>query len=418
MRKLKSRLLIGIVCLSVALAACTTGAAETTTAVGDEALISDEALITDEGLVWSNSSGNVLTQPAEFYGSAEAVRIAETVLAFQGANGGWPKNYDRIIQRSEDELQQIFQARDARDDTTFDNGSTHSEVQFLARMYQATREERYKEAALNGIDFMLIAQFENGGWPQGYPRYSQSITFNDNAMIGVMTVLHDIAAGEALYSFVDEARQEKAAAAIERGIDNILKTQIVVDGKLTAWCAQHDRHTLEPQGARSYEPPSISGSESVGIVRFLMSLEGPSPEVVTAIEGAVAWFESAKLTGIRVDKIEDASLDKGYDLVVVEDETAPPLWARFYHIDTNKAIFPDRDSSVYESLNNLSYERRTGYNYLSDRPASMLYEEYPAWKQAQQFDKASNVLLNIIVVVAICAVVGAAIVGYTRWSGS
>jgi PelA/Pel-15E family pectate lyase len=286
-------------------------------------------------------------------------------------------------------------------------------------VYKATGDEQYKEAALKGIDFILEAQHENGGWPQTYPvdlsGYSNYITFNDDAMISVITVLRDIAEGSELYSFVDEARREKAAVAVDKGIDCILKTQIVVDGKLTAWCAQHDHRTLEPQQARAYEYPSISGSESVGIVQFLMSIEDPSPEVVAAIEGAVAWFEEAKLTGIRVDEIADDSLSEGYDLVVVEDETAPPLWARFYEIGTNKPIYADADGAIKESLADLSYERRVGYRWLTDRPASMLYEEYPAWKQARQ-PKAGNTLLYVILAVAVCVVAGAALVGFTLWN--
>jgi len=38
----------------------------------------------------------------------------------------------------------------------------------------------------------------------------------------------------------------------------------------------------------------------VEVVRLLMSLDKPSPEVVRAVEGAVAWFEAAKIKGIRV----------------------------------------------------------------------------------------------------------------------
>jgi PelA/Pel-15E family pectate lyase len=397
--------LMGLACLLIA-TACT---AETVEKTAEP--FTDEVSITGEALEWFHGPGNILDQPAEFYGSAEAVRIAETVLAYQSINGGWPKNYDRIAVIPEETLQAIFQARDKRDDTTFDNGSTHSEVEFLARMYQATGDERYKEAALNGIDFMLEAQFENGGWPQTYPRYSNFVTYNDDVMISVMTVLHAVAEGDELYSFVDEARREKAAVAIEKGIDIILQTQIVVDGKLTAWCAQHNLDTLEPQTSRSYEIPSISGSESVGVVQFLMNLEDPSPEIVAAIEGTVAWFEEVKLTGIRVDRIEDDSFRYGYDLVVVEDETAPPLWARFYEIDTGKAIFPDRDGSVYKSMNDLSYERRTGYRYMTDRPATMLYEEYPAWKETRRRQSLNRMLSYIILAVIVGIVVVGIIVG-------
>ena len=389
---------MSLACLFVTITACTAGTDERTAEPAS-----------DRALNWYSNAGNALKQPSESYGSAEAVRIAETVLVYQSSNGGWPKGYDYTAELSEKVKEAIFLAKEERDDTTFDNGATHSEVQFLALVYQATGDERHKEAILKGIDFMLEAQFENGGWPQTYPRYSNFVTFNDDAMTGVITVLHDVAEENELYSFVDEARREKAAVAVEKGIAVILQTQIVVDGKLTAWCAQHNLRTLEPQTARSYEPPSISGSESVGVVQFLMSIQDPSPEVVAAIEGAVAWFEEVKLTGIRVDRIEDDSLEAGFDLVAVEDEAAPPLWARFYDIDTNKAIFPDRDGSVYESLNELSYERRVGYRYLTDRPASMLYEEYPAWKKARQREALNRALPYIVAAV----VVGIVVVGIT-----
>ena len=62
--------------------------------------------------------------------------------------------------------------------------------------------------------------------------------------------------------------------------------------KLTAWCAQHDEKDYRPRPGRSYELVSISGGESVGIVRLLMSLERPGAEEIQAVESAVAWFEA------------------------------------------------------------------------------------------------------------------------------
>ena len=47
----------------------------------------------------------------------------------------------------------------------------------------------------------------------------------------------------------------------------------MVNGRRTVWCAQHDETTLRPAGARTYEHASLSGYESVGIVRFLMGIE-------------------------------------------------------------------------------------------------------------------------------------------------
>ena len=130
------------------------------------------------------------------------------------------------------------------------------------------------------MDYLLAAQYPNGGWPQFFPLrdgYYSRITYNDNAMVNVLTVLRDAAAGKPPYAFVDEARRVKARAAVSRGIDIILRTQLKQDGKLTAWCSQYDEKALAPAWARAYEPPSLSGSESVGIVRFLMEIEQPTP---------------------------------------------------------------------------------------------------------------------------------------------
>lgn len=198
-------------------------------------------------------------------------------------------------------------------------------------------------------------------------------------MIGVLTVLRKISRGDEGYDFVPEAVRQRCAEAVRRGTECVLKCQIVVKRRRTGWCAQHDAKTLAPQKARSYELPSISGFESVGVVRFLMGIEEPSPEIKTAIRSAVAWFEEAKLTGIKVVRKEDASLPRGWDKVVVPDEEAPPLWARFYEIGTNKPIFCSRDGVPREKLGEISYERRTGYSWLGRYADGLIAKDHPAW---------------------------------------
>jgi len=324
-----------------------------------------------------------LSQAVGAAAPTEAVRLAEIMLLHQRDNGGWPKNYDEDQTPTEEAKAKIL-AQKNRDDTTFDNGATHSEVRHLAKVYQNTPDRRYKAAALKGIAFMLQAQYANGGWPQFYPRdrgYSTQITFNDGAMIGVMRTLRDIARPTPEFAFVSEDLRTRAARAIEKAIPCILKCQIVVRGKKTAWCAQHDETTFAPAKARSYELPSISGSESVGIVRFLMEIERPRLEIVEAIQAAVTWFDEAKLEGIRVIRKEDPALPKGWDRVVVQDASAPPMWARFYEIGTNKPIFCSRDGIPRDTLAEISYERRNGYSWLGYAPASLLARDYPAWQK-------------------------------------
>ena len=334
-------------------------------------------------VVWQNSGGNVLSQKANFYGSDEARRIAETVMLTQRNTGGWPKNQDMV--RTLTDADRVRLLRDkARRDSILDNGATHTQVRFLARVYRATKDRRLRDACLKGVDFVLAAQYPNGGWPQVYPGargYSVYITFNDGAMIGALSLVRDIAESKADFAFVDAARRAKAADATKRGIECILKCQIVVRGRQTAWCAQHDQKTLAPRPARTYEKISISGAESVGVVRFLMSLDRPSPRVVAAVQGAVAWFDRAKITGIRQVTRKAPSLPRGIDKVIVKDASAAPIWARFYQIGTNKPIFCGRDGKIKATLAEIEPERRTGYSWYGYYPAGLLRGDYPPWQK-------------------------------------
>src|SRR6185369_18063375 len=173
---------------------------------------------------------------------------------------------------------------------------------FLALVYTARNLDRHKDSFLLGFDYLLKAQYENGGWPQYFPLvkgYYQHITFNDGAMIGVMRLLDDIAHKDKEYLFVDEERRERAARAVAKGVECILRTQVQVHGNRTVWCAQHDEVTLAPAPARAYEHISLSGLESVGIVRFLMGINRPEPRVIAAVEDAISWFKAAQLDGLR-----------------------------------------------------------------------------------------------------------------------
>ena len=179
-------------------------------------------------------------------------------------------------------------------------------------------------------------------------------------------------------------------AAVSRGIDVILKTQVKQNGKLTAWCAQYDEKTLAPAWGRAYEPPSLSGSESVGIVRFLMAIEKPSPDIVAAIEGAVAWFRAVAIPGLRLEDFTGA--DGRKDRRVVPDATAAPLWARFYELGTNRPIFLGRDSAVRYAYSEIEHERRNGYAYYGRWPASLLDTDYPKWREKHKASPGSRIV--------------------------
>jgi PelA/Pel-15E family pectate lyase len=320
----------------------------------------------------------VLKQPAGWYAGAEARAVADSVLQYQTVSGGWPKNVDMTQPPAAE-----FLASNATDHRapTIDNGATHTQLRFLAQVVTATGEARYRAAFERGLDYLFASQYENGGWPQFYPLlkgYYTHITYNDDAMAGVLRVLRDVSAGRAPYGFVDASRRAKAADAVARGTDCILRTQVKQEGKLTVWCAQHDEFSFAPAWARNFEPPSLSGNESVGLVRFLMGVEHPSPEVIAAIEGAVAWFQMVPVHRLRVDN--SPGVDGQKDRRTVADPAAPVLWARFYELGTNRPIFVGRDKVIRYDFNAIERERRTGYGYLGDWPAKLLDKEYPAWR--------------------------------------
>ncbi|MEM1354297.1 MAG: pectate lyase [Planctomycetota bacterium] len=332
--------------------------------------------VTAEQIEWGRS---LLNRDAQWYSSAEARAVADSVMLYQSPQGGWPKNTD--LARPPRTPEDIPQPGDGRANS-LDNNATTLPMRFLARVAYATGEDKYRAAFLRGVDYLLAAQYANGGWPQFWPLrkgYYARITYNDSAIIHVMTLLRAAVQAKAPYDFIDDGRREKIQLAIDRGIGCILRTQVRQHGRLTAWCAQHDQDTLAPAWGRAYEPPSLAGGETVGIVEFLMSIEQPSDEVVASIEGAVAWLASVQIEGVRVERFRDR--DGRNDRKLVSDQDAPPLWARFYELGTNRPLFVDRDSVFRYHYHELSHERRNGYAYLGTWPASLLKTDYPAWRQ-------------------------------------
>lgn len=327
-------------------------------------------------MIWDE----VLDQPPTWYASAEACTVADTVLLFQTPAGGWPKNRNMLLTPAEEATRRKIPESETR--PTIDNNATTTQLRLLALVHARQPDARYQTALERGVDYLLAAQYENGGWPQFYPLipgYYSHITFNDDAMANVLNLLRDASQSRPPFTTIDAARRARAATAVEKGIGCILRCQIRVNGKLTAWCAQHDEVTLAPAQARKYEHPSLSGDESVGVVRFLMGEEAPTPRIIASVHAAVAWFQAAQLHGIRVEHPPNAALPQGHDLVVVADPKAPPLWARFYEIGTNRPIFSGRDSIIRYALAEVEPERRGGYHWYADKPRRLVAQEYPAW---------------------------------------
>lgn len=330
-----------------------------------------------------------LQLPPAWYATADALGVADSVMRYQSPQGGWPKNTNLAeLPKSTAEIPQPGDGRA----NTIDNGATTLPIQFLARVADATGDADCKASVARGLDYLLAAQYDVGGWPQFYPLrkgYYSHITYNDGAMIHVMELLHDVVGGEGPFTFVDAERRSQAEAAIAKGIKCILETQVWQDGKPAVWCAQHDVGTLEPAWARAYEIPSLSGSESVGITRFLMEKAPQTPEVVAAIEGAIAWFKAVQIRGLKYVCGRNSRGER--DCWVEPDSDAPPLWARFYDLESNRPLFAGRDRVIHDSLAEVEQERRRGYAYYGNWAKNLLAKNYPRWRaKRERAEKREN----------------------------
>lgn len=312
--------------------------------------------------------------------------VADNMLLYQRMIGGWPKHlnnvkidYNKIL--SPGNKAALLDDK-YRNDATIDNQATQKEIRYLLKAYQRTGNKAYYAAAENGVRYLLQMQHAGGGFPQFYPDtslYRAQITYNDDAMINALNILYDVVnKAEGFGDFSEDLRQ-KSKVAVDKGLECIVKTQIKIGDKLTGWCAQHDRNTLQPVNARSFELASLSGQETVGIVKFLMKVKQPSPAIITAVQAAVQWLNNVKIEGYTVKVVDDATQPKGKDRVLVA-EKGSVIWARFYDLETGKPFFCGRDGIKQESLAAIEYERRNGYAWYGLWPAKLINEDYPAWK--------------------------------------
>jgi len=315
-----------------------------------------------------------------FFQTQEARRIGDQLLLYQRNTGGWPKNVDMVMPLTAGQQDSVKLQKTRLDDSTIDNKATTMQMIFLARLYRQTRDARYAQSFSKAMEFLLCGQYDNGGWPQFWPKnrsYQVHITFNDNAIVNVLKLFRDVMKDRAPFDkgLVDDQMRERAAKAFNKGIDCILATQIVVDGEPTVWCQQHDRSTLLPAKARAYELPSFCTLESANLTLLLMQIAKPDERIIRAVNGAMKWFDEHKITGHRLEKYMN---DGKSDIRLIEDSTATPLWARYYDLEKGESFFCDRDGQPKRTLEEIGYERRNGYGWYSDQPQA-LYKRYETW---------------------------------------
>ena len=304
-------------------------------------------------------------------------QYAYNMTTWQISNGGFYKAMaDKYKSAYSGGQKSEWRAKDGGDLGTIDNNATIQEMRLLALRYKETTNSNYKAAFKTSfnkaLNFILTMQRSTGGLPQVWPKrgnYSDHVTLNDNAMVRAMVTMMDIANKTSPFDsdIIDDATRSKMKSALDKAIQYLLKAQIVNNGNLTVWCAQHDTANYAPRPARAYELESKSGSESAGVVWFLMNWPEQTEEIQKAVKGAIAWYKKTKVTGLYFNK-KAGTFDKRDGNV---------LWYRFYEVNNDNYFFCDRDgaSTKTQDFTKISEERRTGYQWAGDYGSALLSTE-------------------------------------------
>ncbi len=325
----------------------------------------------------------------EWYGSAEAISVADTLVSVQKTNGGWMKN-DQFHKLSTSELtaRQKLSGDNGRNiHSCFDNYATTQEMRFLAKVYQQTHQQRFLDAFKRALD--LIFESGNslkGGWAQYWPlssdkfSYQNYITFNDDLMLNMMRILQDISEQKGDFAgLVDDATREKCKAQWDKAIECVINCQIDDNGVKAAWCAQHDAADFLPTEGRPHEMPSVSGYESANLLYYLMSINKPSEEIQQSITAAVEWLKSHKYKENAT--VEDYTNAKGEADRHIVEKQGTNLWGRFIQIggESGKKIY----QKFYDKLKARGKSRAhhlTGYSYPECDILEASYDETKAYQ--------------------------------------
>jgi PelA/Pel-15E family pectate lyase len=255
-------------------------------------------------------------------------------------------------------------------------------MRWLAAYYpqaSAVDQAKIRTALTQAVQFVLRAQYPNGGFPQSYPLrggYHDAVTLNDNVMTDLLNLLWDLA-NQPDYQWLPAYLRTSAQAGFDKGVHWLVQAQVVVDGKRTVWTAQHHPLTGAPVAARKFEQISLVSSESAAVLQLLLDKaldkareqKPSSPGVLPALCSGIAWLQQHQIR----DKVWQRH-DTGSKLV---EKKGAQLWARFYSLPQQQPVFFDRDGQVYSDVNQLSLERQQGYGWYQTNAKGVL----KAWQK-------------------------------------
>ena len=269
---------------------------------------------------------------------------AKALLKCQLASGGWDSDFDFDPEKAKNYyLRSALEAGDKepgkrRNSTTLDDNKTQSALLFLLEMVHepACKDDaELKRCTKFAVDALLAAQAPIGAWPQqfsgpadatapilkaSYPaewsrtfpavKYTGFYTLNDDNLQQIAKVL---------FRAYELEKDERYLAALKKLGEFFILAQMPEPQPV--WAQQYDRD-MHPVWARKFEPPSVTGNESLGAMETLYELWvlTGDDKYLKPLPAAFAWFERSKLSDGQ--------------------------HARFYELQTNKPLYFVKDTYV------------------------------------------------------------------------
>ena len=325
----------------------------------------------------------------EWYGSADAISVADTLLGVQKTNGGWMKNdqYHKLTSAELAERKALSGTNGRSAHSCFDNYSTTQEMRFLAKVYNQTKQQRFLDAFKKALNLIFTAgNGMNGGWGQYWPlsedqySYQNYITFNDDLMTNMLRILQEIYEEKGDFKgLVDADTRTRCKEQWDKALQCVLNCQIDDNGVKAGWCAQHDPVDFLPTEGRPHELPSVSGSESATLLSYLMTISKPSAELQQCIIAAVEWFKTHKYKENAA--MADYTNSKGEADRHIIDQKGSNLWGRFIQIggESGKAIY-NKFYNKLQARGKTRIHHSTKYTYYEYEILEASYNEAMAYQ--------------------------------------
>jgi PelA/Pel-15E family pectate lyase len=277
---------------------------------------------------------------------------AHALVRGQLCSGGWdyliefdPAKRKQYQYRSDDNC-----GEEKRGVTNLDDNVTQAAVRVLMRVDKALNfsDSAVHEAARFGLDKLVAAQYPIGAWPQRFkkppdfskfpvkrasypeswskkwpgPDYQSHYTFNDNTIADAIDMMLEAAR---IYN------EPRFRASAEKGGEFILRAQM--PDPQPAWAQQYDAE-MHPAWARVFEPPAVTGGESQGIMRILMTLyrETGDRKYLEPIPRALEYLKRSVVPRGNAE--------------IFRRIPPGPVVARFYELKTNKPLYITKGSRL------------------------------------------------------------------------